>query len=688
MGDLLERTKRIRNLVLSGGLALALIGSGGMVAHADTPSGIDTGTTSTGTGVGQARYDPAYTAKACAALTGSTGSGFLGLYGSKEKKDGKVVTTQIRPVDGDYIPVVLVHGWTGDKDAFLGPVKLKSPDSKSSMTAPKNNQSLVGMLQSIPGAAVFDYDYSGQSTRWVQQTYAGLGKAIDCIYKQTGRKVIIAAHSMGGLNARLAVQDPAVAKAVSMIVTFGTPIKGSKIAREVHAVVTGNKDGVYSAIDPRDPNQWVAGFAKAFTSKKILRDGLSNVLSVCSQAGDAGHKKACLSSLITNFEGDAGRGLRVNSKQMQSVTAQRWPKGIKVVALYGDMDLSTLGGTNKNTHGDLLRNRELGKFSNYLYKAAKDLEPRRAKYLDLKHPGDLIVSKDSAQFDTHDTYSVTCALFDRNKKDKIHSETGIDPMSSACFHGHLMESIKLAKYAQKRISAQIKSELVSAKPDQIKSISNWTLTSENLGPVKIADYSQDVSKQTGTDYTRYISDWVANWNGSGEFCSASYIPLISGQHSVMVGFDAALDRRNTDPMNTNYFNQSVTKLWVQATGSSSIDATLPKTDKGIGVGSSVGALFDAYAPGTIAPEEGLSSGQLTETTNMVRSNSEASLGSDDHTYQIYGDGVYAAYDMGNVLNFKVSGGKVVGMEASSSWGVYQEPDYSCKMNNQKELLPF
>ena len=73
---------------------------------------------------------------------------------------------------------------------------------------PPAPRSLIGQLQSLPGAAVFTFDYHDFSANWVDHEKLGpaLAAAIDCLHEKSGQeKVIVVGHSMGGLIARHAL---------------------------------------------------------------------------------------------------------------------------------------------------------------------------------------------------------------------------------------------------------------------------------------------------------------------------------------------------------------------------------------------------------------------------------------------------------------------------------------------------
>ena len=129
---------------------------------------------------------------------------------------------------GTATPVLMVHGFDDSSSRFTGP------------------GSLQGAIRSALGNAVvpLPFDYSGSNTKWVTDPAIGpqLAKCItwlaDTSVQQRGSgRIIIVAHSMGGLAVRCAL-DPACVKVtgtgpaadpklIGLIITLGTPNIGS-----------------------------------------------------------------------------------------------------------------------------------------------------------------------------------------------------------------------------------------------------------------------------------------------------------------------------------------------------------------------------------------------------------------------------------------------------------------------------
>jgi pimeloyl-ACP methyl ester carboxylesterase len=142
---------------------------------------------------------------------------------------------------GKRTPVVLIHGYTG------------KPSDWGSDGDPA---SMFYKIDSIHGTYVLTFDYSKDSTQWVD--YPAIGPAfadyIDCV-AQASRdahgpgKVIVVAHSMGGLVTRWAaiLSDKAhtVTRDLARVITIGTPNTGTALAGAgdvAHQLLCGKSD--------------------------------------------------------------------------------------------------------------------------------------------------------------------------------------------------------------------------------------------------------------------------------------------------------------------------------------------------------------------------------------------------------------------------------------------------------------
>lgn len=264
------------------------------------------------------------------------------------ESDGSPVAMSPRD-DGLWVPVVLVHGWRGSathpRDAsgrqgsFSHRIDLNQHGEHSAVS-----RSLVGQLQGIPGAAVFTYDYRPYSTRWVTDRHIGdgLGSVIDCLAEVSGQEVIVVAHSMGGLAAQYAAaggqNGPDRADSLATVVTLGTPFEGSMLA----LLTSGGIAGI--------------GSTKVGLPLRVL-------MTVCGRATTVDGPDACapLPSLLTSFDGAAGRALQAGSPELGQLPP--WPSGVTVRSIAGTLEMKWPGagffdrewtGTSPFDMGDLV----------------------------------------------------------------------------------------------------------------------------------------------------------------------------------------------------------------------------------------------------------------------------------------------------------------------------------------------
>jgi len=126
---------------------------------------------------------------------------------------------------GDKVPVLMVHGWnSGERTWKEG----ETPMSRA--------------LGVIPNVALDYFDYSFVNLLWVTNTHIGqaLAERIDCLAQKAKRhKVIVVAHSMGGLATRLVasmtISGRKVADELGLVITLGTPHLGSPMG----SIITG-----------------------------------------------------------------------------------------------------------------------------------------------------------------------------------------------------------------------------------------------------------------------------------------------------------------------------------------------------------------------------------------------------------------------------------------------------------------
>jgi pimeloyl-ACP methyl ester carboxylesterase len=251
---------------------------------------------------------------------------------------------------GKFVPVIMIHGWTGRSThtekrdgAFSHRIDL----STNQLATVKPDRSLIGQLQRNPGAAVFTFDYHDYSARWIDDPHIGpaLGDAIDCLYKAFGEKVIIVAHSMGGLAARYALTTTGKAGVdraaeVSTVITFGTPNTGS-----LAAMLGAAGAGITALMNSQLATLRLVMAACGRLSTASLRTG-----TLCDR----------LPEPVRAFDSEVGRALRYGSRQLAAL--KPFPQNVTVNALAGDatFEIPKLGwftklwDTDKVPAGDLI----------------------------------------------------------------------------------------------------------------------------------------------------------------------------------------------------------------------------------------------------------------------------------------------------------------------------------------------
>jgi pimeloyl-ACP methyl ester carboxylesterase len=370
--------------------------------------------------------DPESWARGCSAPALGLGEDTVSrapvLNGDRSPSGGPVVN---RPdATGKWYPIVLVHGWTSsdtvaDPDDDTGAFSHRIDLSSNRIVAPHVTRSLIGQLQGLPGAAVFTFDYHPYSARWVDDKHLGpaLGMVIDCLYRASGQKVVLLAHSMGGLISRWAATHPGITGAdrsgeISTVVTFGTPETGSVAA-------------LLAAVDID---------LSAATSEALAFIHL--ILSACGRLSsreiETGTVCDKLPAPARTFESDAGIALRAGSGQLAALLP--WPKGIFLEALAGDTSFEAADG--------------MGWFQ----------WPSTHK---VTGAGDMIVTSGSALAGAGNARSVHCDYQlspARGVADQFllrvgliaKSDVALQPLGSfggACFHTSLMRDIELTNEA-------------------------------------------------------------------------------------------------------------------------------------------------------------------------------------------------------------------------------------------------
>jgi pimeloyl-ACP methyl ester carboxylesterase len=240
---------------------------------------------------------------------------------------GDVAAADVVP---DHVPVLLVHGIMAGPEMWWQK-KISGQDI-----------TLWDKIKGESGAQPYAFSYKKAALSWVDDDRIGpaLARTINCLKEASGRKVVIVAHSMGGLATQFALSQPidsskpcvqgkenCTATNVDRVVTLGTPFAGSlpltvaqvaRIGGDVTAVVGG-----------------IAGLAIA----------MEQILSLCALVGQAslalGIENIC--SVVAVPDSPVGVALQVpplgRTKELPA-----WPSAVPLLAEAGsiDVDLSQL----------------------------------------------------------------------------------------------------------------------------------------------------------------------------------------------------------------------------------------------------------------------------------------------------------------------------------------------------------
>jgi pimeloyl-ACP methyl ester carboxylesterase len=203
------------------------------------------------------------------------------------------------------VPVIFVHGINSSADMWKATV----PGSLAWQTA------------TTKGFTAWTFDYRHVSLDWVSNAAIGpaLATAVGCLAQASGNKVIIVAHSMGGLAAQYAIGEPGspAAGKVAEVITAGTPYTGSQILTDAQAVVNGTAAAEAESGDPAE-----AAVAEA-------------LLSAC--AGIATHTDSNPCSIVSALKSPVGTALEVDSAPIAALPP--WPAALPVLDVAGNMDL-------------------------------------------------------------------------------------------------------------------------------------------------------------------------------------------------------------------------------------------------------------------------------------------------------------------------------------------------------------
>jgi len=347
---------------------------------------------------------------------------------------------------GKFVPVVMVHGWTGraaHTDDRTGAFSHRIDLSTNQLATVTADRSLIGQLQRIPGAAVFTFDYHDYSARWVDDPHIGpaLGDAIDCLFKATGEKVIVVAHSMGGLATRYALTHRGAAGVdrateVSTVVTFGTPNTGSLLALLGDITLTAG--------------------AVLNSTLAVVR----LILAVCGQLATAKMETGTLCDLLPAavgaFDSEAGRALHYGSAQLAEL--KPFPSGVQVDALAGDtvFTVPKAGWFHLPWEVDTVPAGDVIVMPDSATNGAALLKTAACTY-------QLSVVRGIA-----DTIGLTIGMTARN--DVAQPITSV---KGACFHTNLMRTIELTNEATGIVNEDIEGRLPVNANDYRMSVAGW-----------------------------------------------------------------------------------------------------------------------------------------------------------------------------------------------------------------------
>lgn len=356
---------------------------------------------------------------------------------SDYEADGRV---QPKVPAGVAVPVLVVHGWTGNSAHIGDPVgNFSKKADLGAIGAPvtPSSRTVVGMLQYLNGTDVHTFDYSEIAGDWVtnERIYGSLAESIACLADRSGQDVIVIAHSMGGLALRQALGSaPGLVDKVSRVITFGTPNTGSDLA-------LGAAAGISTAT--KLPGQ---------VGALLVRQALKSCGEISTVRIATGTPCDFLPAPARAFDSAAGKALRTGSAELQELPD--WPSGLTVHALAGDTTFT------------IARGGFLG-----LSIATEDVSF-----------GDVIVSKESATAGstTQDfakcryTISLVHGIGESLLEGMnliSHDEAGRDLLegeSSPCYHGALMRTQSLVNAMQSYVSEDL--------------LSRWTIEPGRIGP--------------------------------------------------------------------------------------------------------------------------------------------------------------------------------------------------------------
>lgn len=231
--------------------------------------------------------------------------------------------------NGGVFPVLFVHGFTDTSDSWTKPASV----TWSASPPPGGPKSFVQWVSEIPGALPVLFDYRDHSLEWVdhEAVGGGLAQAIGCLAERSGQKVVIVAHSMGGLAVRQALSVAARAAQVSLVIPIGSPNLGSfwpnvltGVARDAESVNRWVQTATVLGSPTVDRAAFMAGY----------RFTLSVIRNCARQIAKAPASGICgeITPVVAAMKSHAGEGLAAGSQKLADLPP--WPKtGVTVHAL-------------------------------------------------------------------------------------------------------------------------------------------------------------------------------------------------------------------------------------------------------------------------------------------------------------------------------------------------------------------
>ncbi|GAA2358510.1 esterase/lipase family protein [Streptomyces cuspidosporus] len=204
------------------------------------------------------------------------------------------------------MPVLFVHGINAGADTW------DEPGDDPEGWFPRK----VAKLRQV---TAWTFDYKPAQPAWVTDPRIGpaLRTAIDCLADASGHKVMVVAHSMGGLATQYAVSLPSRTsdgkawQKVAEVITIGTPFRGSPVATGMDLLVP---------------------FPKGSVEELLMKQELS----LCRGYAGGGLLDTC--RLLDVLRSPQGLALKADSPQIRKLPP--WPKALPVRAMAGDIRLN------------------------------------------------------------------------------------------------------------------------------------------------------------------------------------------------------------------------------------------------------------------------------------------------------------------------------------------------------------